>query len=376
MNERVPAEVFSPGEYLSDELQARGWSQVDFADIIGRPAPVVNQIITGKRSITPEIAKLIAAALDTSPMVWLNLEAAYRLHTDDVPVSSRIARHARLRGKFAVREMVKRGWIDGSEDPGELERQVLSFFNISEIDETPKLAHAAKKMTKPGYPETLNAAQRAWLFRVKQIAAAMPTAAYSESALREAVPTLRKLLLSPEGVSEVPKVLAKCGVRYVIVEHVASSKIDGVTFWLDAKSPVIGMSLRLDKIDNFWFVLRHEIEHVLRKHGREEAIIDSDSESPAVGVSDEEQLANEAGADFCVPEAEMSDFILRHNPLFSEDKILNFAWRMQVHPGLVVGQLQRRTQRWKLFHRHLAKIRHLVITVAMTDGYGQLVPIA
>jgi len=375
MNERAPAEVFSPGEYLNDELQARGWSQVDFADIIGRPAPVVNQIIAGKRSITPEIAKLIAAALGTSPMVWLNLEAAYRLHADETPVSNRIARHARLRGRFAVREMAKRGWIEGSQDPTELEQQVLKFFGISDIDEAPRLAHAAKKTAKIGYPEDLNAGQRAWLFRVKQIAAKMPVATYSESALRAAIHELRTLLLSPEGVMQVPKILAECGARFVIVEHVASSKIDGVTFWLDGKSPVIGMSLRLDKIDNFWFVLRHEIEHVLNKHGREEAIIDVDSDKPPVNVNQEERIANDAAANFCVPADQMSDFILRNNPLFSEEKVLNFAWRMQVHPGVVVGQLQRRTGRWKLFHSHLAKIRHLVAPIAMTDGYGQIVPV-
>lgn len=375
MNDRVPAEVFSPGEYLNDALVARGWSQVDFADIIGRSAPVVNQIITGKRSITPGIAKELAAALDTSAMLWLNLEAAYRLDSDAAPVSHRIARHARLRGKFAVREMVKRGWIEGSKDPEELEKQVLKFFNISDVDETPRLAHAAKKTATLGYPEDLNAAQRAWLFRVKQIAVAMSVPAYSESALREAASELRTLLLPPEGVQQVPKMLTECGVRFVIVEHVASSRIDGVTFWLDGKSPVIGMSLRLDKIDNFWFVLRHEIEHVLNRHGREEAIVDADSDTPQVNVSEDERIANRAGADFCVPDSEMSDFIRQTNPLFSEEKVLNFAWRMQVHPGLVVGQIQRRTGRWKLFHQHLVKIRHLVTTTAMTDGYGQIIPI-
>ena len=63
MSDRVPAEVFSPGEYLNDELGARGWSQSDFAEIIGRPAPVVNQIIKGKKALTPDIAKDFSAAL-------------------------------------------------------------------------------------------------------------------------------------------------------------------------------------------------------------------------------------------------------------------------------------------------------------------------
>ena len=123
------------------------------------------------------------------------------------------------------------------------------------------------------------------MFRVKQIAEKMPVAAYSESALRAALPKLRAFLLSPEEIRHVPKILAECGVRFVIVEHVPSSRIDGVCFWLDRKtqSPVIGMSLRLKRIDNFWFVLRHEIEHVLRRHGREEAIVDRDFDRMRAG---------------------------------------------------------------------------------------------
>jgi HTH-type transcriptional regulator / antitoxin HigA len=81
----VPAEVFQPGEYLRDELQARGWTQGDFARIIGRPVPVVNEIINGRKRITVETAKAIGLALGTGPELWLNLETTYRLHTTADP---------------------------------------------------------------------------------------------------------------------------------------------------------------------------------------------------------------------------------------------------------------------------------------------------
>src|SRR5450631_1345697 len=54
--ERKPAEVFPPGEYLRDELEERGWSQLEFAEIIGRPVRVVNEIIAGKVLVTPKTA--------------------------------------------------------------------------------------------------------------------------------------------------------------------------------------------------------------------------------------------------------------------------------------------------------------------------------
>lgn len=374
MNELAPAVAFPPGEYLKEALEAREWTQAEFAEIIGRTPKLVNEIISGKTAITPTTAKEIAAALGGSAIVWLNLEAAYRLHSSGDPPPTRITRQARLREKFAVREMIKRKWIAASNDPEVLEAQVCKFFGIANVEETPSLAHAAKRT---GYPDSLKGPQLAWLFRVKQIAEVMPAKAYSERALREAIPRLRTLLRAPEGVQKVPEILAECGVRFVVVEHVASSKIDGVTFWLrngnSGLYPVIGMSLRLDRLDNFWFVLRHEIEHVLQGHGREEAIVDADTENAAESqdAPEEEKVASLAGADFCVPDREMADFILRYNPIFSEEKVVNFARRMQVDPSLVVGQLQKRTGKWHLFRYHLAKVRQLIAPVAMTDGYGR-----
>ncbi len=76
-----PAQVFPPGEYLRDELEERGWSQSQFARIIGRPLQTVNEIVNHRKRITVETAKEIALALGTSPEVWLNLQNYYELHT-------------------------------------------------------------------------------------------------------------------------------------------------------------------------------------------------------------------------------------------------------------------------------------------------------
>lgn len=372
MSDRVPAEAFPPGEYLKDEMEERGWTQEEFAAIIGRPPAVINQIISGKRGVSPETAREIGAALGTSAMYWMNLESAYRLWKAG-PAPARIKKEGRIRSIFPVREMTRRGWIQESENPEVLERRVLDFFGISSLEETPRLAHAAKKTD---YPEEITGVQRAWLFRVKQIAEAMTVKPYSEKALREALPTLRNLLGSVDEIRRVPKILAECGVRFVVVEHVPSSKIDGVCFWLKGRQPVIGMSLRLDRIDSFWFVVRHEIEHVLNKDGQDIAKVDLDTATaPTADIPAEEARANAAAADFCVPPDEMSGFIGRYRPIFSEQKLLGFAQRMNIHPGLVVGQLQRRTGDYRLFRKHLVTVRPIIAAVAMTDGYGQAIPL-
>lgn len=78
-NDLLPAYTPSPGEILGMELAARGWSQRQFARIIDKPPQSVNEIILAKKQITPETALRIAAALDTSAQLWINLEADYRL---------------------------------------------------------------------------------------------------------------------------------------------------------------------------------------------------------------------------------------------------------------------------------------------------------
>src|SRR6266566_3935076 len=79
MGERIPAEVFPPGEVIREELAERGWSQVELADIMQRPPRVVSEILAGKRAITPETAKGLGAAFGTGATFWINLEGSYQL---------------------------------------------------------------------------------------------------------------------------------------------------------------------------------------------------------------------------------------------------------------------------------------------------------
>ena len=80
-SELLPAEAFPPGEHLRDELTERGWTVAQLAEMMGRPAHVVSEILEAHIEITPELAQALSAALGTSTQLWLNLETAYRLHT-------------------------------------------------------------------------------------------------------------------------------------------------------------------------------------------------------------------------------------------------------------------------------------------------------
>jgi HTH-type transcriptional regulator/antitoxin HigA len=172
----------------------------------------------------------------------------------------------------------------------------------------------------------------------------------------------------------------ECGVRYIIVEKLPNSDIDGVCFWLDDYSPVIGMSTRRDKIDNFWFVLRHECEHVLRGHGREEEKIDDnlEGEKASIGetVEPDERIANAAAANFCVPTEKLDSFLARKRPFYYEKDVIAFARLLNRHPGLVVGQIQRRLDRYDYLVRYLVKVRQFVLAGSYADGWGQVMPVS
>jgi HTH-type transcriptional regulator / antitoxin HigA len=77
---RTPAEIFAPSEFIRDELEARGWTQEDLAQIMGCPLPLVNELVAGKRRITPHTARGLAKAFgDEDVLYWMNLDSAYRL---------------------------------------------------------------------------------------------------------------------------------------------------------------------------------------------------------------------------------------------------------------------------------------------------------
>jgi len=360
------AETFPPGEFLRDELEARGWSQTQLAEIMGRPFRLINEIIAGKKAITPETAIQLGDSLGTGPELWMNLESQYQL-SKVCASDGQVARRARLYGRFPVREMIKRGWLPKTKAVAELEHACLAFFGLNRLDEPLNFSHAAKKAE---VLENASDLQLAWLYRARQLASEQIVAPYTAERLRQALTKLASLLPAPAEARHVPRLLAECGVGFVVVEPIPGSKIDGACFWLSDTQPVVAMSLRLDRIDNFWFVLRHELEHVLCEHGKGRGYLIDQDLDPTEQVNDEEDAANREALEFCVSQSELTGFIARVGPFFAEERVVLFAQRIKVHPGLVVGQLQRRLRRYDFLRAHQVKVRQFVVASARTDGWG------
>ncbi|WP_322063683.1 ImmA/IrrE family metallo-endopeptidase [Burkholderia cenocepacia] len=375
-----PTAFRTPGQYIQALLDAREWSKRVLAVILGVDDSSINRLVSDKRPVDAAMAISLEEIFEVPAEHFLDLQKSFDLakaRISAIPDPNRATR-AQLFGGLPVAEMIKRGWLE-ADDPRNVQAVELAlakFFKAESPDAIEVLPHAAKKTLVHGDPTPT---QIAWLYRVREVASEMLVPKYTPQLGKQAVVKLTALLAAAEEARKVPKILAECGIRFVLVESLTSAKIDGVCMWLNEHSPVIGMTLRHDRLDNFWFVLRHELEHVIQGHGRDAIILDTELEGERAGtgetISQEEQVANAAAAEFCVPKKKMDSFIARKAPFFAERDLLGFAKTINVHPGLIAGQLQHRTGRYDRFRAHLVKIRSIVAPSAIVDGWGDVAPV-
>ena len=121
---------YLPGALITEELEARGWSQKDLAEIMGRPLATVNEIVKGKKAITSETSLDLAAAFGTSAELWLGLENDYRISLSSRERSD-VQRRSQLYSRVPVRELQRRGILSETEDLDILEEQICSLLFIS-----------------------------------------------------------------------------------------------------------------------------------------------------------------------------------------------------------------------------------------------------
>lgn len=372
------AEAFPPGEFIMDELEARGWSQIELADIIGCHPTIVNAWIKGKRAITPQSAKQLGDAFGTSAQLWLNHQSTYDLWKAE-EADAGISRRAKLYNYAPIKELTKRQWLQPSESVDIVQQRVLEFYGALNLDEKPEYSYAARKST----PGDLTQAQAAWFCRARQLAKCIPANRFTDQSFEAAIKALKSMLINVEDIRRIPQTLAEHGIRLLIIEQLLpASDIDGVTFWRDndMHSPVIAMSVRFDRIDSFWFVLGHELGHVKNRDGLNKPVtIDinlvGDRAQRSEDKSEAEKRADEFSEEFLLPRDKLDSFISRKGPLFSKVKIANFANVQRVHPGIVVGQMHHRgCFHWSYYRQWLEKVRHIISTSALTDGWGQIPP--
>ena len=272
-----------------------------------------------------------------------------------------------------IRDMQRRGWIKQTQDFRELENELQRFFDTDNLERSLNFQAVFSRNTEL---PTSDKAVRAWYFRARQVARMVPVGKFDPKNLGKLEKELRRVAAYAKETYRVPHLLAKYGIRFVIIEHLPQTRVDGAAFWLDENSPVVGLSVRYDRIDSFWFTLMHEFKHIQN----EDALSIDDGlkeslEATDARLSDIEKRANQEAAASLIDPGELDSFINRFGPLYSEQRVIQFAHRLKIHPGIIVGQLQNKKEiSYSTLRKLLAKVRDSATETAITDGWGKTLP--
>ncbi|GAB3710899.1 HigA family addiction module antitoxin [Corynebacterium nasicanis] len=329
------AEAFPAGEFLAEELEARGWTQQDFAAVLGRPVQFVSEVITGKREITRESAAQIGAALGTSAQLWLNLQETYLLwvQSQDEQVQASIDAvrlRARLRELAPVRELQKRGFVSEG-PPEEQARDIVGLLGMGSLDDVPEISFAPRRSNSD---ETVTLVQRAWVACVRQVAGQLWAAPYDREAFEGVVRGLSSAVRQPSSMANFQASFAEAGVRLVYLEAFPGGKLDGCALLLGG-APVIGISGRGKRLDKVLFTILHESAHVLLGHVEQAGgVIADDLATPSEELWERE-------ADELAGSLALAGDIATVPGRITRTWVDAEARRLDVHPLVLIGCLQK-----------------------------------
>lgn len=160
------------------------------------------------------------------------------------------------------------------------------------------------------------------------------------------MPELVRLSSQPAGPIMAVDMLGKRGIVLVVEPQVPGLKIDGAAFLVDAR-PVIGLTVRTDTVDNFWFTLMHELAHVTLHFSTGLAIGFYDQTDQELSVDEQEEEANRFASNLLIPEERWRRSTARIAK--SAQIIERFANDLGIHPAIVFGRIRKERGDWSLF---------------------------
>lgn len=259
---------------------------------------------------------------------------------------------------FPVRKMAKLGWISLPDKPKEadLEGALSRFFGSTGPQEALGIFWRRTGSFANSLDEQL--ALLAWTQKVLSESSELSTAnPFTPESINMAfLKSVAQLSRSTNGPRLAQQALKNIGVRMVVVRAIPGTKLDGAAMMSADGEPVIGLTIRHDRIDNFWFTLLHEIVHIWRhiKAAGDTILDDLDEQS---GSSDLEKGASsldprEREADRIAGEALIPRSLWRRHEAFRnprQDSIEDLARRLEIHPAIVAGKIRRQRGEWNRF---------------------------
>lgn len=356
INQYFPQVVFHPGETLEEKLQEMGMGPKEFGIRTGKPEKTIFAIIKGESNITADMAVQFESVTKIPAHFWMNSQRAYDEYLAREKRMEMIALAIAWARQFPLSEMIKKAWLPVCDSIEQKTMELLSFFSFS----TPEAweDYYLKQELKVAFSISLshtNApyAISAWLRKGEIQAAEIPTIAYSEKLFRELLPELKSVMANQPAdfLLQLQTICAKAGVKVVYTPCLPKAPINGSTRWLN-DTPLIQLSGRYKRNDNFWFAFFHEAGHILL-HGKKDVFLEN-IEYPDKR-DEKEQQADNFAVKWTLSEAEEKE-ILASRPL-NATIVKSFAEKFNTHPAIIIGRLQ---------HKKL---------IAYSDGNELIVPI-
>lgn len=348
-----PIPLPDPIAAIKFRMEQDGLARRDLVPYLGSLSKV-SEVLSGKRRLSLPMMRRLHEELGIPAAVLLRQSGA-ELPADDEAVDW---------SRFPVTEMIKRGWLAfkgtiqaARENAEELMRKFIMPFD-KEVD----LPMCARQHVRDGKQMDVYALC-AWKIRVMHLADAQEIPAYvpgsvTQDYIREVV----RLSYFNDGPRLAREYLAKSGIRLVIERHLLKTYLDGAALLMPDGRPLVALTLRYDRLDNFWFTLAHELAHVaLHLDGGNQAFFD---DLDADGSSQLETEADRMAAEALIPRTAWQS--ARLTPLSSVEQIRSFAADMRISPAIPAGRIRHEAKDHRLFWRMLGngKVRAVFEKIA------------
>lgn len=349
------AETYStihPGEVLDLTLKEMGIAQKDFASTIGMPASVLNAIINKKRSITPDIAVLLEAALGKEATFWLALQAqrdieearkkdAFIKKQRDIEIWNEIKDYCNVR---YLEKFFKDGL--GTTIREKIEA-VFTLFGVNDIQglRSRFLNNVDPAFFRKSKSFTYNPVN---IFTWKFLAFFASDhytdhlCAFAKDNLESLINRLLNIFYENQNtLHRLSETLADFGIKLIFLNNENGTHVDGFSFWR-GDNPTITLTQRGKKLDILAFTLFHEICHVYKHldgHNEEKTCISMDEDKNSPEEKEADSFANE----HLIPTRDWQLFKAAYSsisPYAMGPKIRAFAEQRKIHPSIVLGRYQ------------------------------------
>lgn len=333
---RSVAWISPPGETIEDLLEERGWTKAELASRLGCTPKHVSQLLAGRAPIHAEMATALSRVLGSTPEFWLEREARFRAAEERRKELDGLSEESDWLGDLPYSWMVKEGLVASYSHRGEKVEAALRYFGVANVEAWHGVyGKVGAVFRRSNLFQSRQGSLATWLRRAELEAVRLSCSPWSEAGFRSILSEIRTLTLEEDPEVFRPALVEMCaaqGVAVVFAPTPPKCPASGVTRWLTPTKALIALSQRYKTNDTLWFTFFHEAAHLLL-HSKKMTFIEG-----MEGLDQElEEEADTFARDLLIPPEHGSELVR----LKSASTIRAFAHEVGVHPGIVVGRLQK-----------------------------------